>query len=136
MMELIVARSDGAKRIPGRRRLVSAVVITCLLSLVGCAEEPPTLESIGLSITTDLEAGTTFEVAFPVQEDTELQVLSAPPGITASIGMGRGAAMRLLRVVIDRDTPRGEYNLGISVVRGGTETVLGWPFEVVDGLNP
>jgi hypothetical protein len=41
--------------------------------------------------------------------------------------MGREADLSLLR---------GVDNLGISVVRGGTETVLGWPFEVVDGLNP
>jgi hypothetical protein len=90
------------------------------------------LESIGLAIETEIQAGEVFEVAFATDTNAIIGVVSAPTGVNATIAEGPEAGLRLLRVTVDADTPRGAYNLGIMVVSDGEETLLGWPFDVVD----
>lgn len=113
-----------------RRALV--VVAAAAVFMAACSSPAaPDIESLGLAITADIQAGATFEVAVPATADTELSVVSAPPGVTATITAGPEGAMRLV-VSVDHDTPRGAYNLALLVVRDGERYELGWPFEVVE----
>lgn len=115
------------------RFVVGATVLVGLLGLAGCSSSSaPDLESIGLRIEADIQAGASFELAFPSQDGTTMTIVSAPPGVDARIGAGSEPGTNLLTVVVDGDTPRGAYNLAITVVRDGEETNLGWPFEVVE----
>ncbi len=59
-------------------------------------------------------------------------VKTTPAGVTAAITDGPTAGMMLLTLNVEFDTPRGDYNLGLSVIRNGEESEVGWPFEVVE----
>lgn len=116
------------------RRAVGLALLAVLPVVGGaCSSSTPDLESIGLAVETGIQAGTTLELGFPVATDTTVRVASAPAGITASVVTSDGQGLNILRVDVDADTPRGSYNLGLGVVQDGTETVVSWPFEVVDG---
>ncbi len=113
-----------------RRALV--VVAAPAVFMAACSPSAaPDIESLGLAITADIQAGSTFEVAVPATADTELSVVSAPPGVTATITHAPGGMMRLA-LAVDDDTPRGAYNLALLAIRDGERFELGWPFEVVE----
>ncbi|MGB5565533.1 MAG: hypothetical protein WBN93_04305, partial [Acidimicrobiia bacterium] len=116
-----------------RRRLAMAAVLALMVLASACSgSSAPDLESLGLAIETDIQAGATFEVAVPKQPDTTVSVKTTPAGVTAAITDGPTAGMMLLTLNVEFDTPRGDYNLGLSVIRNGEESEVGWPFEVVE----
>ena len=120
-----------------RRRFAMAAALALMVLASACsASTAPDLESLGLAIETDIQAGATFEVAAPMQPDTTVSVKTTPAGVTAAITDGRTAGMMLLTVNVEFDTPRGSYSLGLSVIRDGEEFVVGWPFEVVEPGGP
>jgi hypothetical protein len=120
-----------------RWRFAMAAALALMVLASGCsAATAPDLESLGLAIETDIQAGATFEVAAPKQPGTTVSVDTTPAGITAAITDGPTAGMMLLKVNVEFDTPRGDYNLGLSVVRDGDEFLVGWPFGVVDPGGP
>jgi hypothetical protein len=120
-----------------RRRLAMAAALALMVLASGCsASTAPDLESLGLAIETDIQAGATFEVAAPKQPGTTVSVKTTPAGITAAITDAPTDGMMLLMVNVEFDTPRGDYNLGLSVIRDGEEFVVGWPFEVVEPGGP
>ena len=95
------------------------------------ATEAVDIESLGLALTVDIQAGTTFEVAVPATPNTTLTVVSAPPGVSATITDAPDDMIQL-SVAVDEDTPRGAYNLALLAVRDGESYELGWPFEVIE----
>jgi hypothetical protein len=120
-------------------RWVAAVgtILAFIVITASCQpSDDPDIESLGLAIETDIPAGGTFEVAVPKLADTTVAVETTPPGVTAAITNAPGEGMILLTVNVEFDTPRGDYNLGLAVVRNGEEYLLGWPFEVVEPGGP
>ncbi len=115
---------------PWRRALV-AVAASALLTAACSSSAAVDIESLGLAITVDIQAGSTFEVAVPATASTELRIVSAPPGVTATITDAPEGMIRLV-VAVDEDTPRGAYHLALLAVRDGERFELGWPFEVVE----
>lgn len=114
----------------------AATMLVLMLVAASCfPTNDPDLESLGLAIETDIAAGETFEVAVPAPTDAVVTVKTAPAGVTAAITDGPEGMMRLT-VNVEFDTPRGAYNLGLAVVRGGEEYLVGWPFEVVEPGGP
>jgi len=114
-------------------RLGAAAALALMVLATGCSSsEEPSLESLNLAIAADIQAGETFEVAVPSQSDTLVAVETTPAGVTAAITDDSEAGTMLLTVNVEFDTPRGAYNLGLSVVRDGKEFLVGWPFEVID----
>jgi hypothetical protein len=107
-----------------------------MLLLAACGTSPTVdLESLGLLIDADIQAGSQFSVAVPAQPDTTIEVVSAPPGVIAAItGPDSTDTYNTywLTIEVDADTPRGAYALALRVVQGGKESQLGWPFDVTD----
>lgn len=109
-----------------------ALVVVAASATAACSSSPAVdIESLGLAITVDIQAGSIFEVAVPATASTELSVVSAPPGVSATITDVPDGMIRLV-VAVDEDTPRGAYNLALLAVRDGDRFELGWPFEVVE----
>lgn len=129
--------TNRTNAIAGRRRPILGWIaaIWAVVLLVGACASSSTVDlaSLGLDIDTDIQAGSQFEVAVPIQSGTTITVASAPPGVTASISETAGGESILLSVAVDAGTPRGAYRLALFVVRGEEEYQLGWPFDVVDG---
>ena len=96
----------------------------------------PHIESLGLAIETDIPAGGTFEVSVPAPTDAVVTVRTVPAGVTAAIVDVPAEGIMRLVVNVEFDTPRGAYNLGLAVIRGGEEYLVGWPFEVVEPSGP
>ena len=113
------------------RRVAAAAGLAVMLTACGSTSTVD-LESLGLMIEADIQAGSRFEVAVPASPNTTIEVVEAPPGVTASISETAGGESILLSVVVENDTPRGAYNLALRVVQDGDEFELGWPFEVVE----
>ena len=114
-----------------RRRVAAAAALAVMLAACGSSSTVD-LESLGLMIEADIQAGSRFEVVVPARPDTTIEVVSAPPGVTASITEASGGESIVLSVAVENDTPRGAYNLALRVVQDGDEYELGWPFEVVE----
>lgn len=122
-----------ANKLSNRRRFAAVAVLALTVLATACSDtNPPDIESLNLAISADIQAGTTFEVAVPEKADTSIRVKTTPAGVTAAITDGPEAGTIVLTVNVEFDTPRGAYNLGLSVVRDGEEYEVGWPFEVVD----
>jgi hypothetical protein len=121
--------NEGNGRMP--RRVAAAVALAVVLAACGSASTVD-LESLGLMIEADIQAGSRFETVVPARPDTTIDVVSAPPGVTASISEASDGESIVLSVVVEGDTPRGAYNLALRVVQDGEEYELGWPFEVVE----
>ena len=119
-----------------RLRLV-AVTVTTLALLVGAcgSTESVTIEDLGMSVEIDIQAGSEFELAFPLDHDTDISVASAPPGVTATITEAPNGESILLAVAVASDTPRGAYNLALLATRNGEDYELGWPFDVVEPVG-
>jgi len=100
------------------------------------ASSAPDLESLGLAIETDIQAGATFEVTVPKQPNMTVSVKTTPAGVTAAITDGPTQDMLRLTVHVEFDTPRGDYNLGLSAIRDGEEFLVGWPFTVTEPESP
>ena len=116
----------------GRSKLVF-VATTLALVVGGCAStESVDLEELGLAMEVDIQAGSRFEVAVPLDPDTAISVAAAPRGVTAAISAAPDGESMLLSVAVDSETPRGAYNLALLVIRHGDEHELGWPFSVVE----
>lgn len=113
------------------RRALAAVAASAVLAAACSSSAAPDIESLGLAITADIQAGSTFEVAVPATADTELSVVSAPSGVGATITDAPEGMIRLA-VAVGEDTPRGAYNLALLAVRDGERYELGWAFEVVE----
>ena len=114
------------------RRFVAAAAALIVLTAACSSADVPDLESLGLKIDTDIQAGSTLEVAVPKQAGTTVSVATSPAGVTAAITPDRSDGFMLLTVNVEFDTPRGAYNLGLRVDRDGKEYELGWPFEVTE----
>ena len=120
-----------------RWRLAVAAALALMVLATACsASTAPDLESLGLAIETDIQAGSTFELAVPKQPDTIVSVETTPPGVTAVITDGPTEELMLLTVIVDIDTPRGTYNLGLSVLHDNEQFSVNWPFEVVEPGGP
>lgn len=118
------------------RRQVAVVLASFAVVAAACSSsDAPDIESLGLAMTVDIQAGATFEVTVPAIANTDLSVLSAPPGVAATLTEGAGASTMLLRVAVDEDTPRGAYNLALLAVRDGERYELGWPFAVIEPVG-
>jgi hypothetical protein len=115
-----------------------AVAAAALALFAGAcsSDESVTLEDLGLDIEVDIEAGTEFELGVPLDPDTVVDVVAAPPGVNAGISAQPSEGSLLLTVAVDPDTPRGAYDLALLVTRNGEEYELGWPFEVVEPVEP
>lgn len=115
----------------GRLGATLSVVFVLLAAACSSAVAPPDIESLGLLIEADIQAGGTFEVSIPIDENTTVSVENAPRGVTAALTPGANGSI-LLTVAVEPDTPRGAYNLGLIVVRDGERYELVWPFDVED----
>ena len=115
---------------------LTAGLVSTVLATACSGAEAPDLESLGLAIEVDIAAGTTFEVAVPEQTDTTVRVRTTPAGVTAAVTDGPSEGTIQLTVNVEFDTPRGDYNLGLGVFRGGEEFVVEWPFTVVEPDGP
>ena len=115
-----------------RSRFLGAVAVGAMIVLApGCTDSPdPTIESLGLSVRTEIQAGATFEMAVPAQDDTRIAVLSNPDGISTATFVADG--MNNVAIEVDADMPRGDYNLVFRVLHDGREYDLPWPFTVTD----
>jgi uncharacterized protein YfaS (alpha-2-macroglobulin family) len=82
--------------------------------------------------TDPFQAGTDFEFTFLAPDEVSLELASAPTGVEAQLLPTADEGYYQLTVSVAADTPRGAYNLGITVEEDGEETLLGWPFDVVD----
>ena len=118
-----------------RRRVLVAFAALTVLAAACSASKGPDIESLGLAMEVDIQAGAIFEVAVPMMDDTTISVVQAPPGVAAIITPGIEPGTILLQLAVDRTTPRGAYNLAISVVQDGDEYELGWPFNIVEPLG-
>ncbi|NND02383.1 MAG: hypothetical protein HKN91_06300 [Acidimicrobiia bacterium] len=116
------------------RQVLVAIAASSMLMAACSATEAVDIESLGLVVSADIQAGTTFELAVPSNPDVELTVVSAPPGVTATLSEVADERW-LLKIVVDEDTPRGAYNLALRAVRDGESYELGWPFEVVEPVG-
>jgi len=117
-------------------RLVAVVLASFAILAVACSSsEAPDIESLGLAMTVDIQAGATFDVTVPATADTDLSVVSAPPGVTAKLTEDAEDGTIRLKVAVDEDTPRGAYNLALLAVRNGERYELGWPFEVIEPVG-
>ena len=114
------------------RTATLAATALIVLAAACSSADAPDLESIGLAVETDIQAGSTFEVTVPRQADTSVSVATMPPGVTAAFTPGAADDTIKLTVNVEFDVPRGEYDLGLSVVRDGEEYTVGWPFEVTE----
>ena len=85
-----------------------------------------------MAVDTELQAGTEFVFTFLAPYEVSLQVALAPTGVEAQLQPTTGEGYYQLTVFVAADTPRGAYNLGITVEEDGETTLLGWPFDVVD----
>lgn len=113
------------------RRVALLIALTLVLS--ACSSNTThDLESIGMGLETDLQAGTEFEFTFLAPNEVVLEVASAPTGVDARLEPTSDDGYYQLTVSVAADTPRGAYNLGISVEENGERIPLGWPFDVVD----
>lgn len=114
----------------GSGRWLVAAAFTLVVAACGSSSAVD-IQSLGLDVEADIQAGARFELALPVQPGTTIELVSAPPGVTASLSEAGGGSL-LLSVAVDADTPRGAYNLALRVDQDGDTHELGWPFEVVD----
>jgi hypothetical protein len=117
----------------------AAVAVATLGALAGActtaSAEPIDLETLGLSIQANIQAGSSFEAVVPNDPATSVEVISAPPGVTANISETPDGTSIRLSISVDADTPRGLYNLGLRAERDGESFELGWPFEVVEAVT-
>ena len=128
-----VRKKMNSENVTSRRRLRVAAATTLALLVGACAStEPASLENLGLSMEVDIQPGTDFEVVVPIDPDTSIRLVSAPPGVSAAIPEAPNGDSILLSVAVDPDTPRGAYGLALLVTRDGKEYELGWPFKVVE----
>lgn len=119
-------------------RLYLAVAAAALALFLGAcsSDDAVTLEDLGLAIEVDIEAGTEFELGVPLDSETVVDVVGAPPGVNAAISATPSEGSLLLTVAVDSDTPRGTYNLALLVTRNGEEYELAWPFDVIEPVEP
>lgn len=111
--------------------LSRTVLAAAVLVLAACGSSSTVdVESLGLGVDTQIQAGQQFVLTVPAQPDTTIDVVSTPAGVTASIAEADGTVT--LVVNVEFDTPRGDYNLALLVDQDGEETELGWPFEVIE----
>ena len=116
-----------------RWRFAAAAASALIVLAAACSSaDAPDLESLGLAIETDIQAGSMFEVVVPQLSDTTVTVATMPAGVTAAVTPGPTDGSMKLTVNVEFDTPRGSYNLGLAAVRGGEEYEVGWPFDVTD----
>lgn len=115
----------------GWRRALVVFAASAVLMTACSSSEGVDIESLGLDMSVDIQAGSSIEISVPETAGVDLTVVSAPPGVTAELADG-SAGMMLLTVAVDEDTPRGAYNLALLAVRDGERFELGWPFEVVE----
>lgn len=106
-----------------------------MLASCGSADEPATLEDLGLAIAADVQQGATFEVAVPILAGTTLSVATAPAGVNAAIVEASDGDSLRLSLDVDSGTPAGTYNLGLVVLRDGERQEIAWPFDVVPGVS-
>lgn len=120
---------------PSRRAFIASAALVVLAVACSTATNEPDLESLGLTMGIDIQAGSTFEVAVPVASGTTVSVASAPTGVDAAITPAAEAGTIVLTVSVDEEAPRGAYNLALRVVQDGVQYELGWPFEIVDSVG-
>lgn len=116
------------------KRATTAILVTVFAtSLVGCGSSAaPDLESLGLAIAVDVQAGGDFDLVVPARDDTTIELVSSPPGVDASVTEVSGGESIRVAIAADPDTPRGSYNLALRVTQDGEDYELGLPFDVVD----
>lgn len=126
-------------RQPNDTSVAATAIIAMAVFVVACGgadTEPVALETLGLAIETDIQAGSTFEVTVPAGEDTSVVVASVPAGVTASISEDPIGDSMILRVAVEPDTPRGDYIVLLRAERDGEGAELEWPFGVVEPDAP
>lgn len=116
-----------------RSLVVIAGLVLMATSCTSAAE--PDIESLGLAIKADIQAGTTFDAVVPVDRDTDITLIAAPPGVDATVERTSDGDSVMVSLAIDDDTPRGAYALALRVIQNGETYELGWPFEVVEPLG-
>ncbi|NNF08691.1 MAG: hypothetical protein HKN74_00200 [Acidimicrobiia bacterium] len=130
---MLRTRSGNATGLISTKRIrpvAAAVVLGVVLG--ACGSSTVDLESLGLAVAVDVQAGGEFELVVPSRSDTTIEVVSTPPGVSSSVTeIADGESIRLV-LAADPDTPRGSYNVALLVTKDGTEHQLGWPFDVVD----
>lgn len=122
----------------GNRRIRRPVAVAAFLTVVVAAcgsSSTVDIQSLGLGVEADIQAGSRLELAVPLQPDTTIQVAFAPAGVTAAISEAADGDSLLLSVAVDADTPRGAYNLALLVDQDGESYEVGWPFEVVEPVG-
>lgn len=124
---------------PSYRNKFVAALVTLVITAVASAvlfgndgPADPDIESLGLAIDTQIEAGSTFEVTVPMDPATSIVVAAAPPGVEAEIMRTPSGEAIVLSIAVDPGTPQGSYDLALMVNREATEYRLAWPFEVVE----
>ena len=115
----------------GTTRWPAAAALALLVAACGTSSTID-VQSLGLDVEADINAGSRFEITVPTQPDTTIEVVATPPGVTAWITDEGGGRSVRLTVAVEFDTPRGAYNLALRVTQNGQVSELGWPFEVTE----
>jgi hypothetical protein len=112
----------------------AAALVLVVAGCGGSSSSDVNLESLGLAIEADIQAGARFGVAVPAPPDTTIEVALAPPGVAASMSEA-GDGSLWLEVVVDAGTPRGGYALALDVVQDGEAYEVAWPFDVTEATG-
>jgi hypothetical protein len=111
-------------------KLIASLGLAMLLA--GCSNtEPADLESLGLAIAADVQAGERFEVTVAKDPEISITGVSAPPGVTAVASEPDDQTLTLT-VDVDVETAPGTYNVILRTDRSGTGAELEWPFDVIE----
>lgn len=102
------------------------------LLVTACSSSAIDIESLGLDVDAQIQAGFQYSLTVPVDDDITLEVVSTPRGVAAALTEAAGGTAIQLTVAVDADTPRGAYNLGMEATRNGQTVMVGWPFEIID----
>lgn len=116
----------------GRGIAVALAVAAFAFLMNGCGpDDTLDLADIGIGVTSDIQAGGTYDLTFRAPDNVLVDIASVPAGTMAELRPAAGSSYRLL-VRVDSDTPRGDYNLGIQATINGETQLIGWPFTVTE----
>lgn len=117
------------------QRAIAAIAALAVILTACSSSDPVDIESLGLGVDVDIEAGETFELSVPATPDVDLSLVMAPNGVAASLSENEESDMIDLVVTVDEDTARGDYALALLAVKEGDRYELSWPFRVIEPMS-
>ncbi len=113
-------------------KLLALLAAALLVGACSNGSEPPSLQSLGLDVSAQIQAGNSFSLTVPMTAEMELTVGAAPSGVDATVERNLVTNDVTVHLAVAEDVPRGAYELPLTVVSQGDSYELNWPFSVVD----